>query len=602
MTKLWGFLMKYKYLILFCIVMILSISAVSAADNTTEDIQTDDASMDFADLQTLIDEDTSNYVNFTGNYLGDANNNSIVINKDITLDGNGFSIDYLSNKPMFKIQATNVIFKNMTIIRHNNCSYIYNVSSFENVNFINKNDIPADLSDLQTLIDESPGNYITLKNDFVGDANNNTVVINKNITIEGNGQAIEYMGRNTMIDVQSGNVLFKNMVIVRHSKTSFIKGGLFENVTFIFKNDNPADLTDMQNLINEETSDTFTLLNDYVGDFNNKTVVIDKNITIDGNGFSVDYLSNKPIFYIQATNITIKNLNMLRHNTALGQKTVFTGDIREYNPMVENCTFIFDNDLPTIFANNLTKNYKNSTQFYATIVDANNQTLANTTVTFYVNGVYYNRTTDSEGRAKLNINLSPGKYIITSTNTVTNESRQNIIEVRFGNSIIADNLYKLCKDDSRPFYATALDYDGNPLANVTITFYVNGVYYNRTTDSDGRAKLNINLPPGEYSIISTNTFTGQSTSNLIRVMSPFVEANDLVKKYNTDTQFKVQLMLNWGRGQTVSFYINGVSYNRTADMNYCVAALNINLMPGQYIIASTTNNYTIYNTITVLEN
>ena len=84
-------------------------------------------------------------------------------------------------------------------------------------------------------------------------------------------------------------------------------------------------------------------------------------------------------------------------------------------------------------------------------------------------------------------------------------------------------------------------------------------------------------------------------------MSPFVEANDLVKKYNTDTQFKVQLMLNWGRGQTVSFYINGVSYNRTADMNYCVAALNINLMPGQYIIASTTNNYTTYNTITVLE-
>ena len=456
--------------------------------------------------------------------------------------------------------------------------------------------------DLQTLIDESPGNYITLKNDFVGDANNNTVVINKNITIEGNGQAIEYMGRNTMIDVQSGNVLFKNMVIVRHSKTSFIKGGLFENVTFIFKNDNPADLTDMQNLINEETSDTFTLLNDYVGDFNNKTVVIDKNITIDGNGFSVDYLSNKPIFYIQATNITIKNLNMLRHNTALGQKTVFTGDIREYNPMVENCTFIFDNDLPTIFANNLTKNYKNSTQFYATIVDANNQTLANTTVTFYVNGVYYNRTTDSNGRAKLNINLNPGKYIITSTNTVTNETRQNIIEVLFGKSgIIAYNLYKYCKDDSKPFYATPFDYDGNPLANVTVTFYVNGVYYNRTTDSDGRAKLNINLPPGEYSIISTNTFTGQSTSNLIRVMSPFVEANDLVKKYNTDTQFKVKLVPDWGAGETVTFHVNGVSYNRTTDV-FCVAALNINLMPGQYIIASTTNNYTIYNTVTVLEN
>ena len=82
-------------------------------------------------------------------------------------------------------------------------------------------------------------------------------------------------------------------------------------------------------------------------------------------------------------------------------------------------------------------------------------------------------------------------------------------------------------------------------------------------------------------------------------MSPFVEANDLIKKYNTDTQFKVKLVPGWGAGETVTFHVNGVSYNRTTDV-FCVAALNINLMPGQYIIASTTNNYTIYNTITVL--
>ena len=365
--------------------------------------------------------------------------------------------------------------------------------------------------------------------------------------------------------------------------------------------DTTGDLTDLQTLIDEDTSNYVNLTGNYVGDSNNKTVVINKNITIDGNGYAVDYLSNKPLFDLQADNITFYNLVIKRHNNALGQKTVFTGDITESNPIVKNTTFRFDNELPTIFANNLTKNYKNSSQFYATIVDANNQTLANTTVTFYVNGVYYNRTTDSNGRAKLNINLSPGTYIITSTNTVTNETRQNIIEVRFGNSIIAYNLYKYCKDDSRPFHATALDYDGNPLANVTITFEVNNVIYNRTTEFMGHATLNINLLPGEYNITSTNTVTGQSTSNLITIISPIVEANDLVKKYNTDAQFKVQLVLNWGRGQTVSFYINGVSYNRTAN-NYCVAALNINLMPGQYIIASTTNNYTTYNTITVLEN
>ena len=365
--------------------------------------------------------------------------------------------------------------------------------------------------------------------------------------------------------------------------------------------DTTGDLTDLQTLIDEDTSNYVNLTGNYVGDSNNKTVVINKNITIDGNGYAVDYLSNKPLFDLQADNITFYNLVIKRHNNALGQKTVFTGDITESNPIVKNTTFRFDNELPTIFANNLTKNYKNSTQFYATIVDANNQTLANTTVTFYVNGVYYNRTTDSNGRAKLNINLSPGTYIITSTNTVTNETRQNIIEVRFGNSIIAYNLYKYCKDDSRPFHATALDYDGNPLANVTITFEVNNVIYNRTTEFMGHATLNINLLPGEYNITSTNTVTGQSTSNLIRVMTPFEEANDLVKKYNTDTQFKVKLVPYWGDGETVTFHVNGVSYNRTTDV-FCVAALNINLMPGQYIIASTTNNYTIYNTVTVLEN
>ena len=364
--------------------------------------------------------------------------------------------------------------------------------------------------------------------------------------------------------------------------------------------DTTGDLTDLQTLIDEDTSNYVNLTGNYVGDSNNKTVVINKNITIDGNGYAVDYLSNKPLFDLQADNITFYNLVIKRHNNALGQKTVFTGDITESNPIVKNTTFRFDNELPTIFANNLTKNYKNSTQFYATIVDANNQTLANTTVTFYVNGVYYNRTTDSNGRAKLNINLSPGTYIITSTNTVTNETRQNIIEVRFGNSIIAYNLYKYCKDDSRPFHATALDYDGNPLANVTITFEVNNVIYNRTTEFMGHATLNINLLPGEYNITSTNTVTGQSTSNLIRVMTPFEEANDLVKKYNTDTQFKVKLVPYWGDGVTVTFNVNGVSYNRTTDAYY-VAALNINLMPGQYIIASTFNKYTEYHTLTVLE-
>ena len=66
-------------------------------------------------------------------------------------------------------------------------------------------------------------------------------------------------------------------------------------------------------------------------------------------------------------------------------------------------------------AEDLTKKYGTPDQFKAKLVDGEGNPLANATVTFNVNGVFYNRTTGSDGIAKLNINLMQGKYIITST-------------------------------------------------------------------------------------------------------------------------------------------------------------------------------------------
>ena len=57
------------------------------------------------------------------------------------------------------------------------------------------------------------------------------------------------------------------------------------------------------------------------------------------------------------------------------------------------------------------------------------------------------------------------------------------------------------KDGSK-VAASLVDGQGNPLANVDIAFNINGVFYNRTTDENGIARLNINLMPGEYIITS----------------------------------------------------------------------------------------------------
>ncbi|MBE6511149.1 MAG: hypothetical protein E7Z74_07830 [Methanobrevibacter millerae] len=55
-------------------------------------------------------------------------------------------------------------------------------------------------------------------------------------------------------------------------------------------------------------------------------------------------------------------------------------------------------------ATDLTKSVSESKAFGATLVDGQGKLLANETVTFNINGMIYDRTTDSEGVARLNIN------------------------------------------------------------------------------------------------------------------------------------------------------------------------------------------------------
>ena len=58
---------------------------------------------------------------------------------------------------------------------------------------------------------------------------------------------------------------------------------------------------------------------------------------------------------------------------------------------------------------------------------------------------------------------------------------------------------------------------GNPFAEQSITFNINGVFYNRTTDSAGIAHLNINLQAGVY--IITSSYNGCNIANKVTVTS-----------------------------------------------------------------------------------
>lgn len=161
--------------------------------------------------------------------------------------------------------------------------------------------------------------------------------------------------------------------------------------------------------------------------------------------------------------------------------------------------------LSTITGDNLVKYYKNGTEFYANFVKGNGEALANRNVTFNINGVFYTRETDSNGIAKLNINLRPGNYILTATDPETGLDIGFDITVL--STIIAKNLTKTYLNASQ-FNARFVKGNGDRLANVNVTFNINGVFYTRQTNNDGLATLNINLMPGKYIITAIEPVTG----------------------------------------------------------------------------------------------
>ena len=253
----------------------------------------------------------------------------------------------------------------------------------------------------------------------------------------------------------------------------------------------------------------------------------------------------------------------------------------------------------TVNGTDITKIYRNGTQYYATFLDSEGKYLANgTAVRFNINGVLYDRqVSGNKGLARLNLNLEQGKYILTAMNLVTGENTANNITI-IPKLVENKDLTKYYRNDSQ-YTVKVLGDDGKAVgAGVTVTFNINGVFYQRQTNASGIAKLSINLNPGDY--IITAEYGGSMVSNKVKVL-PVLSANDLIKKYGEPKAFEAKLVDGTGKayvGQNMQFNINGVFYTRVTD-GEGIAKLNINLMPGQYIITSMYGYAAISNTVIV---
>jgi len=249
--------------------------------------------------------------------------------------------------------------------------------------------------------------------------------------------------------------------------------------------------------------------------------------------------------------------------------------------------------LSTILANDVVKFFRNGTQYCAKFLDGCGSPLVNASVTFNINGVLYKKQTDYEGIARLNINLFPGKYILTAMHPDGLMYGYNITVL---STIHGDDIVKFFRNGTQ-YCAKFLDGCGSPLVNASVTFNINGVFYKKQTDDNGMARLNINLFPGEY-ILTAIHLNGEEKANIIKVLTT-ISADDISLIENKSGVF---VLKTHDGARNVSITINGVEYIVQTD-DGGVATLNVSLSKGNHAVLSKNLNSgeEIFNTIYVME-
>ena len=266
---------------------------------------------------------------------------------------------------------------------------------------------------------------------------------------------------------------------------------------------------------------------------------------------------------------------------------------------------------PTVTVENLTKVYATPTPLIARLTYDGNA-IVGKTVRFNINGVTYDRTTNVDGEASLNINLEPGTYTATVSsvsddvlNSVSKSATVVVNQSQATPTLTVSNLTK--KWGSSTSLNANLSVNGEALTNRKITFNINGVTYERTTNSQGDVSLNINLNPGTYSCIVTKpeeTYYRQVTRTVtvtVQKATPKIEAPNLTKKFKGSEPFQVYAA-NYNNeplaNEVIQLTVNGVTYNRTTNEKG-ITSLNINLNPGTYGINVVALENTFYEQVSL---
>ena len=251
------------------------------------------------------------------------------------------------------------------------------------------------------------------------------------------------------------------------------------------------------------------------------------------------------------------------------------------------------NVLSSVVGSDLTTYSKSAYKYQVTFwKDA--AVLANTKVSFKLNGKTYTAKTNAKGVATINVNLFPGKYVIDLTNPYSKQKvSYNLIVKKEGTQFDAKQTY-IPVNEQGSFKVILKSKHNVLLKNKVVSFTYNKKTVTARTNEKGEAAISIPvLSKGTHKISfkydgNDNYYSSSGSTELV-VDNPttILTSKILVMTYNDGSKFKVKLTDTDGNalaGKDIKFKINGkATFIRTNAKGEAKLSLK-NVAPGNHIV------------------
>ena len=239
--------------------------------------------------------------------------------------------------------------------------------------------------------------------------------------------------------------------------------------------------------------------------------------------------------------------------------------------------------------------YIKNSKVHIKLVDGNKNRIVNKTIHILFKEKTYNLTTNEFGKVYFKIKTT-GNYRLTYSfnepGYVPVTGYRDITIAKNNVTKLSGNSYYVAYEGVKNPYVVTLTVGGVPLPNQNVIFRINGTYYTKKTDANGKVTLDFNYPQGTYKI----KYIFKSTTNAIFVKNyakikvkkgmptEIVKLNSPVFKNNKLTTLKFKYLDVRGNPinkKTVVLKVDGVKYKQSTDKNGFVK-FKIRLNTGTY--------------------